>query len=225
MLNAANSGGEALLLLFEILGLAFVLLAVLLAFLFAFALLSVLLVRSGRRVPFPKFSLFVLSVLHEPLRWLLTPFGSGDGGDLLERVAISLGNDVNFRDFVNFPLTERILILPQCLRSVECPAKLDAFEGIKCVKCGRCEIATLKNICDSLGIRLFISPGGTFTKRILMQNRDKAVVGVACIPNLYEGLLLTRLIGITAQGIPLLTTGCVGTSVDYEEVLRRLLAR
>jgi hypothetical protein len=54
-----------------------------------------------------------------------------------------------------------------------------------------------------------------------MYSRPKAVVGVACYSNLHEGMLNAKLMGVPAQGVPLTTTGCVNTTVDREEIIRK----
>jgi len=75
-----------------------------------------------------------------------------------------------------------------------------------------------------LGIRVFVVPGGTFAKRVLISARPRAVVGVACYPNLHEGMLNAKLAGIPAQGVPLKKTGCINTIVDFDELLIKLFA-
>jgi len=171
------------------------------------ALLFCIFIFRTHRIIFPNLVLFLLSVFEEPLRRLLSFFHVDP--TLVDRVSVEIGNAVNYPAFARTKLEERVLLLPQCIRSPDCPAKLSPLEGIKCVECGRCEIAKLSAVCKELGISLYISPGGTFAKRILMYNRGqvKAVVGVACYPNLHEGLLNVKLVGIPAQGVPLKTTG------------------
>ena len=209
----------------EALGKAIVIGAIAFAILILIALLFCIFIFHTHRIIFPNLVLFLILVCEEPLRRLLSFFHVDP--TLVDRVSVEIGNAVNYPAFASTKLEERALLLPQCIRSPDCPAKLSPVEGIKCVECGRCEIAKLSAICRELGISMYISPGGTFTKRILMYNynggsgRVKAVVGVACYPNLHEGLLNVKLIGIPAQGVPLKTTGCVNTTVDIHEIIAR----
>ena len=205
----------------EALGKAIVIGAIAFAILILIALLFCIFIFRTHRIIFPNLVLFLLSVFEEPLRRLLSFFHVDP--TLVDRVSVEIGNAVNYPAFARTKLEERVLLLPQCIRSPDCPAKLSPLEGIKCVECGRCEIAKLSAVCKELGISLYISPGGTFAKRILMYNRGqvKAVVGVACYPNLHEGLLNVKLVGIPAQGVPLKTTGCVNTTVDIHEIIAR----
>ncbi|MCW3140408.1 MAG: DUF116 domain-containing protein [Methanophagales archaeon] len=205
----------------EALGRIIVIGAIAFAILILIALLFCIFIFRTHRIIFPNLVLFLLSVFEEPLRKLLSFFHVDP--TLVDRVSVEIGNAVNYPAFARTKLEERVLLLPQCIRSPDCPAKLSPLEGIKCVECGRCEIAKLSAVCKELGISLYISPGGTFAKRILMYNRGqvKAVVGVACYPNLHEGLLNVKLVGIPAQGVPLKTTGCVNTTVDIHEIIAR----
>jgi hypothetical protein len=144
---------------------------------------------------------------------------------LIDRVSVEIGNALNYPDFVATKIEERVLLMPQCIRSTDCPAKLSPLDGINCMECGKCVIGELSVICKELGIRIYISPGGTFSKRILMYSRPKAVIGVACFPNLHEGRLNAKLAGVPAQGVPLTTAGCVNTSVDIEEIIDKCKMR
>ena len=205
----------------EALGRIIVIGAIAFAILILIALLFCIFIFRTHRIIFPNLVLFLILVCEEPLRRLLSFFHVDP--TLVDRVSVEIGNAVNYPAFARTKLEERVLLLPQCIRSPDCPAKLSPLEGIKCVECGRCEIAKLSAVCKELGISLYISPGGTFAKRILMYNRGqvKAVVGVACYPNLHEGLLNVKLVGIPAQGVPLKTTGCVNTTVDIHEIIAR----
>ena len=205
----------------EAIGRIIVIGAIAFAILILIALLFCIFIFHTHRIIFPNLVLFLLSVFEEPLRRLLSFFHVDP--TLVDRVSVEIGNAVNYPAFARTKLEERVLLLPQCIRSPDCPAKLSPLEGIKCVECGRCEIAKLSAVCKELGISMYISPGGTFAKRILMYNRGqvKAVVGVACYPNLHEGLLNVKLVGIPAQGVPLKTTGCVNTTVDIHEIIAR----
>jgi len=173
-----------------------------------------------KKIIFPNFVLFIISLLYEPLRRLLSFFCVDPA--LIDRVSVEIRNALNYPDFAATSMEERVLLLPQCIRSAECPAKLNSVDGIQCMECGKCVIAELSAVSKELGIRMFISPGGTFTGRILMHSRPKAkaVVGIACYRNLHEGMLNAKLMGIPAQGVPLPTLGCVTSPVDYEETLK-----
>jgi len=203
----------------EAVGKIAILLALAFVVLLALALFFCAFIFHTKRIIFPNLVLFMISLLYEPLRRLLSFFRVDPV--LIDRVSVEIRNALNYPAFLVTELEDRVLLLPQCIRSTECPAKLSSLDGIKCMECGKCAIGELSVICKELGIRLYISPGGTFTGRIIIHSRPKAVVGVACYPNLYEGMLNAKLMGVPAQGVPLTTVGCVNTTVDCEEIINK----
>lgn len=205
--------------MFEEIGRIAVLLAIAFAVIMAVALIICSITLQTKRIIFPNFVLLVTSVLREPLRRLLSFFRVDP--TLIYRVSVEIGNSLNYTKFSATKTEERVLVLPQCMRSTECPAKLSSLDGIHCVECDKCVIADLSVICKELGVRMYISPGGTFIGRIVMLSRPKAIVAVACYHNLHEGMLNAKLMGLPAQGVPLTILGCVNTAVDIGEIIRR----
>jgi len=205
--------------MFEEIGEIVVLLAIAFAIIIASVLIICYITLQTKKIIFPNFALFITSLLYEPLRWLLSFFRIDP--TLIDRVSVEIGNAVNYTEFAATKLEERILILPQCMRSTKCPAKLSSLDGIHCIECCKCAIPELNRICKELGIRVYISPGGTFTGRIVMERRPRAIVGVACYYNLHEGRLNAKRMGLPAQGVPLTTVGCINTVVDLDEIIRR----
>ncbi|MDD1754397.1 MAG: DUF116 domain-containing protein [Methanothrix sp.] len=135
---------------------------------------------------------------------------------IVDDVGVRLRNYVNRKEFFKTPIDRRFIFMPQCVRSIECPAKLTP-EGIKCVNCGRCNVGEAKKVAEGLGYKFFIVPGSSFIKRIIKKYRPKAVVGVGCQMEIKEGLDLCHSHAIPAQGVPLLKSGCVATTLDWEQ--------
>lgn len=182
--------------------------------LYAFAVLGMLYGVKGRNLPFPHLLITLISLF----RGMLTPVGKvllkDEHG--AEHAVIALVNRVYKNGYRDVALSERIAILPQCLRDVDCKARIDPRIGIECRECGKCVIGRLKSEFPNL--RVFISPGGRFAERVVISERPRAVLGVACANDLYEGVLLCHRRGIAVQGLELLRTGCVETAVDEEKL-------
>lgn len=140
---------------------------------------------------------------------------------ILDDVGVRLRNYINRQKFLRVPPNERFIFMPQCVRSTECPAKLTP-EGIKCVDCGRCKVGYAKKYAEGLGYRFFIVPGSSFIKRIMKKYRPKAIVGVGCQMEIKEGLDLCYSYDIPALGVPLTQSGCVATTLDWEQFYDRL---
>jgi hypothetical protein len=120
------------------------------------------------------------------------------------------------KNFAATPYNERVLLLPQCLRSKECPAELGKY-GYECQECGRCGVIKIKQETKKLGYKgTYILPGGSIAKKILLEMKPKASLGVACFKELVLGSYLCEKLGIIGQGVALIRDGCINTLVDFK---------
>jgi hypothetical protein len=98
---------------------------------------------------------------------------------LINYTHIELRNKLNEYGFKSTPYNERILFLPHCLRnSRDCKAESTA-EGLRCKRCGKCDIAALLAIADELGYAsAYVVPGGSMMQKIIRKEKPKATFGV-----------------------------------------------
>ena len=177
-----------------------------------------------KKVLFPRTILTVIDLFYLPAKKILQILRIDPR--ILDDISIHLRNHVNYPHYASVPPEERVMLVPQCLRHTRCPAPMSSEDGFLCRKCGLCEIAKFYKIGDAIGTEVYIAPGGTFAKRILKKAKErnkKAVLGVACHTDLYEGMLAAKIGGIPSQGVPLLTEGCVSTKVDVNRVIDMML--
>ena len=134
----------------------------------------------------------------------------------LLRLYVETKNRSLIKNFASTPYNERTLLLPQCLRAKDCPAELGKY-GYECQQCGRCNISKIIQLTKDLGYKgTFILPGGSLAKKILLELKPKASLGVACSKELVLGSFLCEKIGVIGQGIALLRDGCINTIVDMK---------
>ncbi len=127
-------------------------------------------------------------------------------------------NTASRQKFATTPYSERILLLPQCLRSKDCPAELKEH-GYECQGCGRCNIKDVIDQTKRLGYKhVYILPGGSIVKKIFDKEKPKACLGVACLKELMLGSFICEKLGVIGQGVALLRDGCVNTTVDWKVV-------
>ena len=120
------------------------------------------------------------------------------------------------QSFASTPYNERVLMLPQCLRAKDCPAEMGKY-GYECQQCGRCSITKIMHLTKDLGYKgAFVLPGGSLAKKILLELKPKASLGVACSKELVLGSYLCEKMGVIGQGIELLRDGCINTLVDMK---------
>jgi hypothetical protein len=136
---------------------------------------------------------------------------------IVDDVGVRLRNYINRKKFLGIPKDERFIFLPQCLRSIDCPAKLTP-EGIDCVGCGRCNVIKAKKIAEGMGYRFFVVSGSSFIKRIIKAHKPKAIIGVGCQLEIKDGLDLCHSHDIPAIGVPLSRGGCVSTILEWDKL-------
>lgn len=122
--------------------------------------------------------------------------------------------------------SERILLLPHCLRrSRTCCATYDQ-DGLQCVDCNpECPVNRLRTSALEHGYKgVCVAPGGRLALKYVKEKKPEAIVAVACEKELEEGMQGVRKlekdeIMPVVVIIPLVKDGCVDTMVGIEEAL------
>jgi hypothetical protein len=122
--------------------------------------------------------------------------------------------------------SERILLLPHCLRrSGSCRAKYDQ-DGLKCQACNPdCPVSRLTAAAVRLGyMGVCVAPGGRLAVNYVEKMQPRAVVAVACGKELEEGVRGVRALARADTApvivvIPLARDGCIDTEVDEGQAL------
>ncbi|MCI0496916.1 MAG: DUF116 domain-containing protein [Thermoplasmata archaeon] len=175
-------------------------------------------------VLFPQPIVLLIDVFYSPLKRAFSVIHRDPR--LVDDISIALRNHLNRDDYAIVPPKDRVILVPQCLRHTRCPAPMSSEDGFGCKVCGLCDIAKIYKVGEAIGTEIYIAPGGRFAKRILARSKEggkRAVLGVACHTDLYEGMLASKIGKIPAQGVPLSTEGCVATQVDIERVIDMML--
>lgn len=208
--------------LYAILGEIFLILILIVPILLLVAMIFGLILVTSKRRLFPRFTYIVLTTLSQPARTLLNLLHIDP--IILNEVVIALINAFTDEEYKKTPPDRRMLFLPQCLRSLDCPAKTSSDEGIVCLGCGRCAIKSIVEFSRDLGVEVYLVPGGGFVRRIIRNKKPGAVAGVACAIELYDMMRTLTRKGVPAQGVLLAKSGCIETLVDWNEVKSLLAA-
>ncbi len=162
-------------------------------------------------------------IVFEGLIKVLWRMGKIDGNDLIS-FTIRLHNQMNRDRFSNVPVARRMVFLPQCLRSADCPASLTT-EGLVCKRCMRCDIGKTIDELEGHGCKVFIVPGSTFVTRLIKKYRPEAIVGVGCIMEVKEGLEMADRMDLLAMGVITSKDGCVETILDWDSLIEVIALR
>ncbi len=161
-------------------------------------------------------NLLILGIMffEGPIKAIIRLFHVDDSA--IDRISIDMQNRAMWATFSKIPFEKRAIFMPQCLRSVECPARLSP-EGIKCKGCGKCGIDKAGKAAEKLGYMFFVVPGSSFIVRMIKKYHPEAIVGVGCLCEVKEGLDLMHKNKIPAVGVVLERSGCVSTVLDWEK--------
>jgi hypothetical protein len=135
-------------------------------------------------------------------------------------------------EVASVPFSQRVLLLPHCLRpSQSCPGKMTK-QGLNCAGCSlaACAIYKLRAAAAEVGYSgVCVAPGGRLAIRFLAEHQPAGVIAIACEKELEEGLEAIaqmewegdRPIVVT---FPLSQDGCVDTEVDVETAREVILS-
>ncbi len=86
-----------------------------------------------------------------------------------------------------FDPSDILILLPHCLQHIDCDIRITT-DVTKCIRCGKCDIAKLCEISEKYKIKMAIATGGTLARKIIIENRPKFIIAVACERDLVDGL-------------------------------------
>lgn len=176
-----------------------------------------LLIAKKNQIKFPRFLLYIVDLLYSPLKTIAHFLKLDD--NLIDDIAIKVRNDLNKEQYNRIPAEKTLIFLPHCLKHKDCPATLQK-EGLNCTECGLCSIGVIKKKAEPLGYKMYIVPGSSFVKKIVMENKFQTVLGVACHEDLNQMMML--LSDFYPQGVLLEKTGCFETKVNVKKVFEKL---
>ncbi|MBN2460842.1 MAG: DUF116 domain-containing protein [Candidatus Cloacimonetes bacterium] len=86
-----------------------------------------------------------------------------------------------------FRSSDILLLLPHCLQDTRCGLRI-TVNIFNCQECKKCDIARLISLAKKHGISIAIATGGTLARKIIVENKPKLIIAVACERDLVEGL-------------------------------------
>jgi len=125
------------------------------------------------------------------------------------------------RKLAEVPYSERLVLLPQCLRSNQCKAPRGKFGLLECQGCRQkredgleCPIPTMREMAYEIGYGgVYVFTGGSGIVSFLEERGlPKAVLGVACEPEIIEGRKKMDELEIPSQIEYLVKAGCAETA-------------
>lgn len=110
-----------------------------------------------------------------------------------------------------------LLLLPHCLQHSDCLIRL-TYDIHKCEKCGKCDIKDLSEIISRHKITAAIATGGSLARKIIIENKPKFIIAVACERDLVEGMREVFPIPIFGVLNQRPQGPCINTKVDTKKI-------
>ena len=142
---------------------------------------------------------------------------------MVQYTHIELRNAVYEPEYKKIPFKDRVLFLPHCSRNIKvCKAESNG-EGIICKHCGGCNIDEAKKMAEDLGYKkVFVVPGGSMVKKLILKYRPKASIGVCCFDEAQLAFAMLKGTGIVPQVALLLRDGCKDTMINLPLLEQKL---
>ncbi|WP_330408573.1 DUF116 domain-containing protein [Romboutsia weinsteinii] len=132
-------------------------------------------------------------------------------------IFIKLNNKYIYSKKYNLNSEDILILIPHCVQKNSCKLKV-TNEITNCKQCGLCNIGDLVQLKEKANVNIFVATGGTLARKIIMDNRPKAVIAVACERDLTAGVQDTSKIPVLGVFNKRPNGPCVDTSIDIKEV-------
>ncbi len=135
----------------------------------------------------------------------------------IRKVYVKLNNKYIYSNKYNIKNEEILILIPHCVQKNSC--KLKVTTNIEtCAKCGLCNIGDLVKLKEKTNVNIFVATGGTLARKIIVDNKPKAIIAVACERDLTAGVQDVRKIPVLGVFNKRPNGPCVDTSIDVKEI-------
>jgi hypothetical protein len=135
----------------------------------------------------------------------------------IRKVYVKLNNKYIYSNEYSIKNEEILILIPHCVQKNSC--KLKVTTNIEtCAKCGLCNIGDLVKLKEKTNVNIFVATGGTLARKIIVDNKPKAIIAVACERDLTAGVQDVRKIPVLGVFNKRPNGPCVDTSIDVKEI-------
>ncbi|WFD09101.1 DUF116 domain-containing protein [Tepidibacter hydrothermalis] len=135
----------------------------------------------------------------------------------IRRVYVILNNKYIYSNNYNLKAEDIMLVTPHCIQKNFCKHKV-TNDIENCRRCGQCNVEDLVKLKQKYNVKAFVATGGTLARKIIIENKPKAVIAIACERDLISGIQDVSkfpVIGILNKRP---NGPCFNTEIDVEKV-------
>ncbi|MBU5306681.1 DUF116 domain-containing protein [Clostridioides mangenotii] len=137
--------------------------------------------------------------------------------DEMRRVYIKLNNEYIYSGKYNFDAEDIIILIPHCVQNNSCKLKI-TNDIDNCNRCGLCSVNDLVELKNKQNVKVFVATGGTLARKIIVDNKPKAVIAVACERDLTSGVQDVSKMPVLGVFNKRPNGPCFNTGIDIEDV-------
>ena len=162
-----------------------------------------------------KINLKIANLLFNPVIFIASSIGIPKNE--MRKIYVKLNNSYIYSNKYNFNPKDIMILIPHCVQKNSCKLKVtNKIEN--CAKCGLCNVSDLVKLKEKIGINIFIATGGTLARKVIIENKPKAVIAVACERDLTSGIQDMKHIPVLGIFNKRPNGPCVDTFIDIREV-------
>ena len=162
-----------------------------------------------------KINLKIANLLFNPVIFIASSIGIPKNE--MRKIYVKLNNSYIYSNKYNFNSKDIMILIPHCVQKNSCKLKVtNKIEN--CAKCGLCTVSDLVKLKEKTGINIFIATGGTLARKVIIENKPKAVIAVACERDLTSGIQDMKHIPVLGIFNKRPNGPCVDTFIDIHEV-------
>ncbi|RDY24880.1 DUF116 domain-containing protein [Romboutsia maritimum] len=135
----------------------------------------------------------------------------------IRKIFIKLNNKYIYSNKYNLNPQDILILIPHCVQKNSCKLKVTSTIET-CKQCGLCNIGDLVKLKEKSNINIFVATGGTLARKIILENKPKAVIAVACERDLTSGVQDVKNIPVLGVFNKRPNGPCVDTIIDIKEV-------
>jgi len=164
---------------------------------------------------FMRINLKITKILFNPIIFIASSIGIPKNE--IRKIYVKLNNKYIYSNKYDFNIKDILILIPHCVQKNICKLKVtNKIEN--CAKCGLCNISDLAKLKEATGINIFVATGGTLARKIIMENKPKAVIAVACERDLISGIQDVKEIPVLGVFNKRPNGPCVDTLVNMHEI-------
>ena len=130
----------------------------------------------------------------------------GISKDEIRKIFIKINNAYIYSNKYKINSKDLIILIPHCIQNDNCK------------KCGICKINDLLKLKEKYNTKIFVATGGTLARKIIVDNKPKAVIAVACERDLTSGVREVNKIPVLGVFNARPNGPCVDTDINIKEI-------